>query len=84
MMEYKGKYELFEVDKIKTYPLAERPSQMTINNMIQLDEIMKCSLSYDSLELRTVADSIIKARQEDKPVIVFSGAHLIKNGLSPY
>lgn len=83
MMEYKGKYELFEVDKIKTYPLAERPSQMTINNMIQLDEIMKCSLSYDSLELRTVADSIIKARQEDKPVIVFSGAHLIKNGLSP-
>ncbi len=83
MMEYEGKYELFDVEKIKTYSLDERSSQLTLENMIELNEIIKGPMFYDSPELRDVADSIIKARQQSKPVILFSGAHLIKNGLSP-
>ena len=34
-------------------------------------------------QIEELAEAVVKARQENKPVIGFSGAHLIKNGLGP-
>ena len=33
--------------------------------------------------METAAQAIVSARKEGKPVIVFTGGHLIKNGLTP-
>jgi len=34
-------------------------------------------------DIETVARSIVSSRKADKPVVIFTGAHLIKNGLGP-
>lgn len=83
MMDYKGKYNVVDLDKVKTYSLFERPSEVTLENFIDLKRVLDDPLKYDSQELEIVADAIVDARKNGKPVIVFSGAHAVKNGLSP-
>ncbi|MGC8545964.1 MAG: hypothetical protein ACP5NR_08510 [Athalassotoga sp.] len=83
MMEYKGKYQIVDLGEVKTYSLFTRPSEVSLENLIDLKRILNNPLMYDSKELRIVADAIIDARKNGKPVIVFSGAHAVKNGLSP-
>lgn len=83
MMEYNGKYEICDLNKIKTYPLASRPSEVHIENLINLDDILNEPLKYHSEDLELLATSVVDARRNGKPVIVFSGAHAVKNGLSP-
>jgi hypothetical protein len=34
-------------------------------------------------DIEVIADAIVSARKADNPVIIFTGAHLIKNGLGP-
>ncbi len=83
MMEYKGKYEICDLSKTKTYPLATRPSEVYLKDLINLNDIVNEPLKYDSEELESLVTSIVEARKNGKPVIVFSGAHAVKNGLSP-
>jgi hypothetical protein len=83
MMEYKGKYHIVDLGKVKTYSLFTRPSEVSLKNLIDLKQILNNPLMYDSQEIRIVADAIVNAKKNGKPVIVFSGAHAVKNGLSP-
>lgn len=82
-MEYKGKYEIFDVESIKTYSLESRPSEVHINDLIKVEDILSNPATFKSGELEELSDHIVKARKEGKPVIVFSGAHMIKNGMGP-
>jgi deoxyhypusine synthase len=79
------------LDKVKTYPLASRPSK------VQLDEFARPVAEESSLRefleslpnilavqnLRALATQIKRARQFGKPIIWGIGGHVIKTGLAP-
>jgi len=85
-MEYKGKYSIFNTDNIKTYPIFLRRNKVKINSFVKLDAISQTRYEISSSvreKIKEVALQIVRARKAKKPVIFFTGAHLIKNGLSP-
>jgi len=85
-MEYKGKYSIFNTDNIKTYPIFLRRNKVKINSFVKLDAISQTQYEISSSvreKIKEVALQIVRARKAKKPVIFFTGAHLIKNGLSP-
>ena len=79
-MEYRGRFSIFDTNRIRTYDLQSRESKVLGASLMQPDELATQELCFDSPELRAVAQAVLAARQEDKPVIVLTGAHLIKNG----
>ncbi len=85
-MEYEGRYTTFDATRVKTYPLSTRSNKVTFDDLVFPKDL--CALSTDlpdrvQQDIRTVARAIVVARRESKPVILFTGAHLIKNGLGP-
>ena len=80
-MEYRGKYEVFDTRGIATYPVAERQNKVTLEDLVDTESIRaQIGESDDSIE--EVAASMLEARASKKPVVVFIGGHLVKNGLS--
>ncbi len=85
-MEYAGKYKAFDNTRIHTYPVTSRKNKVTIKDLIKPEN----TLNYIGKLPKNIKDGIDKiarhiaeARAADKPVILFTGAHLIKNGLAP-
>ena len=80
-----------ELDKVKTYPLASRPSK------VNLEEFAKPTSADSSLSefldslpnvlavrsFRGLAQRIRRAREVKKPIIWGIGGHVIKTGLAP-
>ncbi len=64
---------------IKTYPLAERPNLVHLDNLLSLDSPPP---PFDSPELDAVVEKVVAARRAGRPVIWMMGAHVIKSGLS--
>lgn len=82
-MKYKGKFSIFDTSKINTYPLKSRASEVFISNLIDVNQVMNEPNKFINKDIEELAREIISARKKDKPVIVFSGAHIIKNGMGP-
>lgn len=85
-MEYEGRYKAFDVTRIKTYPLRTRSNKVTLGDLAfpkDLDSLRVDLPQKVQDEIRVLAGAIVAARHEGKPVILFTGAHLIKNGLGP-
>jgi len=85
-MQYKGKYKIFDLTKIKTFPLKTRTNKVKYSDLIFPDDLsnQQFDLSPEIFEkTKTLARTIVKHRNKNKPVILFTGAHLIKNGLGP-
>jgi len=83
-MEYKGRYRAFDPAQIKTYPLGERTNKVRLADLLEPDSIGEMSFSVpEEIEDRIamLAGEIISARKNERPVLLFTGAHLIKNGL---
>ncbi len=85
-MEYEGRYTAFDTTRIKTYPLRTRSNKVKLGDQVFPKDVR--SLSFDlpqkvQRDVRTVAEAVVAARREGKPVLLFTGAHLIKNGLGP-
>jgi len=85
-MEYEGRYKAFDATRIRTYPLRTRSNKVKLNDLVFPKDL--ATLVFDLPEnvqgdIRTVAEAVVAARHEKKPVILFTGAHLIKNGLGP-
>lgn len=85
------KYMPVSLKKIKTYSLLKRKSKVNIASVAKsykkgkrfadfLDSLPDMLAAKDFIE---VVDAIIKARKNNKPVILGMGAHPIKVGLSP-
>jgi len=84
--DYRGKYDPFSREGIKTYPIAERNNKVSLDNFIRLGEMKegKFRLQGEVRErIERVGERIVSARRADKPVLWMGGAHPIKNGLSP-
>jgi len=85
-MEYQGRYHAFDPAKITTYPLKARSNKVTLDDLVFPDRLDTSGMSVAEETLRSiteVAGAMVAARRSDKPVILFTGAHLIKNGLGP-
>lgn len=85
-MEYRGKYSIFDPTTIKTYPLGTRTNKVTLEDILQPSDVNKMGFNLPEKTvsmIETVAQEIVSVRKENKPVVFFTGAHLIKNGLGP-
>ncbi len=83
-IEYNGKYKIFDPACIDTYPISERTNKVKLADIVNPSDIdgMSLDVSSQSAEnIQMVAEAIVLARKDNKPVILFTGAHLIKNGL---
>jgi hypothetical protein len=85
-MEYEGRYQAFDATRIRTYPLCTRSNKVRLNDLVYPKD--PAAYQFDLPEkvqedIRTVAEAIVAARGAGQPVILFTGAHLIKNGLGP-
>ncbi len=83
-MEYKGRYKIFDPAQIVTYPVSERSNKVKLGDLVDPDFISGMTLDVqkdveDNIVL--LAREIVSAREKNKPVLFFTGAHLIKNGL---
>jgi len=85
-MEYEGRYEAFDVGRIETYPLKTRSNKVKLGDLVLPRQVSGLSLNVPEQVRRgvqAVAEAMVAARRAGKPVILFTGAHLIKNGLGP-
>ena len=85
-MDYKGKYKIFDPNKINTYPVSSRTNKLTLKDLVSPADVHKLDIKLSN-EIRsgiqTIAQAIASARKAGSPVVLFTGAHLIKNGLGP-
>ena len=85
-MEYAGRYNAFDPTRIETYPLQGRRNKVTLADLVFPDALGTLDLEVPEAvgrDIETVAEAMAAARRDEKPVILFTGAHLIKNGLGP-
>ena len=79
------------LDKVSTYPLASRPSKVSLDDFaspVQEDSSLKDFLpSLPNIlavqSLREIAARMRRARELQKPIIWGIGGHVIKTGLAP-
>lgn len=98
-MRYRGRYPLFDLSRVRTYPLKKRQNKVSVSGFVDIRELAKASIrcahnpwfrngervegAAPSVGLQELAHYLVRCRDEGKPVIFISGAHPIKNGLSP-
>jgi hypothetical protein len=85
-MEYEGRYKAFDATRVRTYPLSTRSNKVTFDDLVFPKDL--CEVAVDlpdrvQEDIREVTQAMVAARREGKPIILFTGAHLIKNGLGP-
>ncbi|MCP4259484.1 MAG: hypothetical protein GY774_18545 [Planctomycetes bacterium] len=85
-MQYEGKYKVFDINKINTYPLSTRSNKVTLDDLVKHGDIDNIVIDLpDKIvsDIEAIAQAIVSGRKSERPVILFTGAHLIKNGLGP-
>ncbi|MFC1618166.1 hypothetical protein ACFL2B_02705 [Patescibacteria group bacterium] len=85
-MNYQGRYKIFPSEQIKTYPVSERQNKVKLADLVTPAQVWEQEYEVPE-EIREkiseLAAQIVEFRQTGKPVVLFTGAHLIKNGLGP-
>jgi hypothetical protein len=79
------------LEEVKTYPLALRPSKVSLDDFAKpIDETASLQSFLSSLpnilavqSLRNLAARMKRARDQKKPIIWGIGGHVIKTGLAP-
>jgi len=83
-MIYKGRYKVFNPNKIQTYPISTRNNKVKLSDLTLPQSVAskEYNVSNEGNErLKMLAKKVLELRNRDLPVILFTGAHLIKNGL---
>jgi hypothetical protein len=83
-MDYDGKYKTFDLGQVNTYPLSTRSNKVTLDDLVRPENLDNLVIELPGKtcgDIENIARAIISCRKAGKPVIVFTGAHLIKNGL---
>ena len=71
-----------DFSKIKTYTLKERKNLVTYENLKDPDQFVPHP--WEDPDFDRLITKIVQARKANRPVILFMGAHVIKNGLSKF
>lgn len=83
MDTYKGKYQVFDRQRLWTYPLTSRTNKASVKDFIDLQACRKNEYKFEKNEkLQAVANKIVDAYNNNRPVFWMMGAHAIRNGLS--
>ncbi len=85
-MDYNGKYNIFDLTKIRTYPLSTRTNKVTLRDLVRPEDIHRLAIELPDKtqrDIESVAQAVISARETAAPIVLFTGAHMIKNGLGP-
>ncbi|MGE0132377.1 MAG: hypothetical protein AB7U82_30205 [Blastocatellales bacterium] len=87
------KQQPVDLSRIETYPLASRPSKVTVRDFakpLSDDEAKNTAALLDSLPrilaadtLRSIAEAVVEARNKNRGIIWGIGGHVIKTGLAP-
>lgn len=76
-------YSILDRQKIIIKSLAERDSDMTIDDVLAPDTTAPRISDNKMRMLENIANRIKEAKKNKKSIIISYGAHLIKNGLGP-
>jgi hypothetical protein len=84
-------FQPIDLENINTYPLATRPSKVTIDDFVKpIEENDSLKSFLDKLpnilavnSLREIAVQIRRAKSLSKPIIFGIGGHVVKTGLAP-
>ena len=74
-------YPLFDRSRLRLKPLAEREHDMTLAEVLNLDDDIP---PFDNPDLARVAERVARAHRARRQVILMMGAHVIKRGLSRF
>lgn len=74
-------YPLFDRSRLRLKPLAEREHDMTLTEVLNLDDDIP---PFDNPDLARVAERVARAHWARRQVILMMGAHVIKRGLSRF
>jgi len=74
-------YPMFDRSRLIVKPLAQRQHDMTLQDLLPLDADVP---DAQDPRLGTLAERILAARENNRPVILMMGAHVIKVGLSRF
>ncbi|MBS3741261.1 MAG: hypothetical protein KGY75_06270 [Candidatus Cloacimonetes bacterium] len=85
-----SKYKEMDFSDVKTYPVAERPSKVSVQDFLKIPKTFSTSEFIDSLpdilagkNLKELIYNTKNALNNNKPLIIMHGGHVIKCGLSP-
>jgi hypothetical protein len=85
-MDYQGRHRIFDPLRISRYPLCQRRNKVRLEQLADPEmarhELITLSESIEQ-SIETIARAIRAARSAGKAVILFTGAHLVKNGMGP-
>ena len=84
-MQYKGRYKIFDPSRILTYPVKGRNNKVKYSDLKQLDEVLNSVIDLPAevkKEIDALAHEIIQRRAKGQPILLFTGGHLVKNGLN--
>lgn len=74
-------YPTFDRNQLKLRPLQDRIHDMGLPDILNLDDETP---AFAHPDLPVIARRIAAARQQNRPVVLMMGAHVIKVGLSPF
>lgn len=89
-MDYRGNYRLFDPGGIRTYPLRVRENKVAVDQFVDCARLRAGEVALPDPKglglrenLSSLARAVAEAHRAGRPVILQTGAHSIKNGLSP-
>jgi len=82
----------FDLNQLKTYPLASRPSKVVVGDLGRPvspsssigDLIESLPKQFGAVELRTLRDHMLRCHRDKRTVAAAIGGHVIKVGCAPY
>lgn len=77
-------FDLFDRKQLKIKPLAERVSKLNVTSILSIENPLPSIDAGAKQEISELANRIKEAKSENAPVILLYGAHLFRNGLSPF
>lgn len=91
MRGYRGRYSIFDSNQIRTKSICTRSNKVHITDLLYPEQLTDKASPWKYAKLpetveasiREVANAVLAARRANQPVLLFTGAHAIKNGLGP-
>ncbi len=84
-MQYKGRYKAFDPSQIKTYPVKGRTNKVKYADLREIDDVLNAVIDLPEevkKSIDSLAKEIIERRDKGQPILLFTGGHLVKNGLN--
>ena len=83
-MNYQGRYRIFDPKQIVTYPISTRENKVKLSDLLTPEQALASDYDVDvaiKKDVQILAETLVELRRKNLPVLLFTGAHLIKNGL---